>query len=372
MDGMIGIRGTSDVIGRGTSGMIGIRGTSGMTLIEVSIVLIVLGLLISLGTSLMISMVRRVQFANSREIVYGDVDSLTSFAATNGRLPSPSPSTEFQGSVRNPNDAWNKPLAYITDLSLSGTANTICGRRTTNLTVIAYQQPTCTLDTATIINNVAFVAASGADNLKLQTIPVAGPVGGCAAGNQCVIVYCALKPDNNGVIYDDIVKWVNMDELRTKAGCEGAPLSIVNNELPSGTLGSTINYNATIYASGGVPLSGGNYRWCVEGTIKTVTGAYLCASTGGTPVSLAGPTVGNCINYPESDSHWSVGASLFFGNSTCAAGSSSQFTGPASGSYSVNVVVRDDNNPGTDDPACNQSSNKDNCASKMFVLTINP
>ncbi|MBF0564851.1 MAG: prepilin-type N-terminal cleavage/methylation domain-containing protein [Nitrospirae bacterium] len=363
MNSVNGKGGTSDVNGKG--------GTSGMTLIEVSIVLVVLGLLISLGTSLMISMVKRVQFANSREIVYGDVDSLTSYAATNGRLPSPSPSTEFQGSVRNPNDAWNKPLTYITDPALSGTANTICGRRSTNLTVIAYRQPTCTLDTATIINNVAFVAASGGDNLKPQTTAVAGPVGGCAAGNQCVSVYCALRPDNNGVIYDDIVKWVNMDELRTKAGCAGAPLSIVNNELPYGSLGSTINYNATIYASGGVPLSGGNYRWCVEGTIKTVTGAYLCTSIGGTPVQI-NPNIDTCINSPESDSHWCVGRNLFFGNSTCAAGSSSQFTGPASGSYSVNVVVRDDNNPGTDDPACNQSSNRDNCAGKTFVLTINP
>ena len=60
---------------------------------------------------------------------------------------------------------------------------------------------------------------------------------------------------NRPEAYDDIVDYVTLGELRTKSGCQGAPLKILNNELPSGSMSST--YSATIYAEGGVPFSSG-------------------------------------------------------------------------------------------------------------------
>jgi len=356
---------------------------SGMTLIEIAIVLVIIGIVIALGAALVGPLTKRAKINDTKETINGDVESVISFAASNRRLPVPPPtSTEFTNNVRNPNDAWTKPLYYIVDTNLAPTSlvagmDYICGRKTTNYTIC--RDAACT--TATNIQNVAFIVASGAENFNLQTGILTGGV--CPAGQTCVRVY---NVDTAGIddcttavncpnypaallitrpeAYDDIVKWVNLDELRTKAGCQGAPLQILNNELPSTSLGSS--YTANIFATGGIPNIVGaqnQYRWCVEIRNRTVA---------------QGPPNGvsfnpSFIRYPDNStptycSDQAEGAWPAWANNLAI----TKTTGSTeTGSFNITIFARDNSNTGID-TACNTTTNRDNCAQKSFVITISP
>jgi prepilin-type N-terminal cleavage/methylation domain-containing protein len=330
----------------------------GMTLVEIAIVLVIIGIVIGLGTALVGPLTKRAKINDTKEIVNADVESVISFAASNRRLPVPT-GTEFTNNVRNPNDAWTKPLYYIVDTNLTtipaGTSDAICGRKTTTYTIC--RDAACTA--ATNIQNVAFIVASGAENFNLQTGILTGGV--CPAGQTCVRVYnvdtagiddcttavnCPNYPAalliNRPEAYDDIVKWVNLDELRTKVGCQGAQLKIINNELPSGSV--TALYGAIVYGDGGIPYGvGGSYRWCIQ----TTTGILPTGFT-------ATPNVvnTNCLGLAEGT--WGQANNLQF----------SKLAGTgAAGSYNFSVFVRDNNDT---------AGTNDNITQKSFVLTINP
>jgi prepilin-type N-terminal cleavage/methylation domain-containing protein len=355
----------------------------GMTLVEIAIVLVIIGIVIGLGTALVGPLTKRMKINDTKEVVNAAVDAIISYAATNSRLPCAgndntgfcsSVGDEFTPAVRNPNDAWGKPLYYAYDNRLT-TAGSVCGRRTTNYTIC--RDAACTA--ATNIQNVAFIVASGAENFNLQT-GQAGPTGGCTT-LFCVKVYdvdtagiddcttalnCPNYPPalliNRPEAYDDIVKWVNLDELRTKIGCQGAPLQILNNELPSTSLGSS--YTANVFATGGVPNLVGTqnqYRWCVEIRNRTVA---------------QGPPNGvsfnpSFIRYPDSTQYCSdqaEGAWPAWANNLAI----TKTTGSTeTGSFSITVFARDNSNTGID-TACNTTTNRDNCAQKSFVITISP
>ena len=350
----------------------------GMTLVEVAIVMVIVGILIGIGSGMIGPLTKRIKVNDTKEIINAAVESVVGFAATNRRLPVPT-GTEFTNSVRNAVDAWTKPLYYIVDANLTtipaGTSDAICGRKTTTYTIC--RDAACTA--ATNIQNIAFVVASGAENFNLQTGVFTG--GSCPAGQTCVRVYavdtagiddcttaanCPNYPValliNRLEAYDDIVKWVSLDELKTKAGCQGAPLQILNNELPSTSMGSS--YTANVFAAGGVPnLSGtqSQYRWCVE--IRNRTAAQ------GPPNGVSfNPSF---VRYPDSAQYCSdqaEGVWPAWANNlaiTKTAGSTE------TGSFSVTVFTRDNSSAGVD-TACNAATNRDNCAQKSFVLTISP
>lgn len=350
----------------------------GMTLVEVAIVMVIIGILIGIGAGMMGPLTKRIKINDTKEIINAAVESVIGFATTNRRLPVPT-GTEFSNSVRNSIDAWTKPLYYIVDTNLTaipaGTSDAICGRKTTTYTIC--RDAACT--TATNIQNVAFIVASGAENFNLQTGVFTGGV--CPAGQTCVRVYavdtagiddcttaanCPNYPValliNRAEAYDDIVKWVTLDELKTKAGCQGAPLQILNNELPSTSMGSS--YTANVFAAGGVPNLVGTqsqYRWCVE--IRNRTAAQ------GLPNGVSfNPSF---IRYPDSAQYCSdqaEGAWPAWANNlviTKTMGSTE------TGSFSITVFARDNSGTGVD-TACNTATNRDNCAQKSLVLTVSP
>ncbi|MCX5802920.1 MAG: hypothetical protein NTU69_05215, partial [Proteobacteria bacterium] len=92
-----------------------------MTLVEIAIVLVIIGIVIGLGTALVGPLTKRMKINDTKEIINGDVESVISFAATNRRLPTVA---QFPNNVRNPNDAWTKPLYYIVDTNLTLTTVT--------------------------------------------------------------------------------------------------------------------------------------------------------------------------------------------------------------------------------------------------------
>jgi prepilin-type N-terminal cleavage/methylation domain-containing protein len=332
----------------------------GFTLVELAIVMVIIGLIIGIGAGMVGPLTKKLKRDETKETMNADMESLISFASSNRRLPT---IAEFPVNVRNQNDAFAKTIYYIVDPNLvtipAGTSDAICGRRTTSFTIC--RDAACTA--ATNIQNVAFILASGAENFNLQTGILNAGV--CPAGQTCVRIYdvdtaniddCTTAADcpnypaalliNNPQEYDDIVKWVTLDELRTKIGCQGAQLKIVNNELPSGSIAAL--YGATIYADGGIPyVAGGNYRWCLQ----TATGALATDLPGFTVVT---PIVVNVNCQGLAEGSWGQSNTLQF-SKTAGAG--------AAESYNFSVFVRDDNDA---------TGTTDNIAQKSFVITISP
>ncbi len=231
----------------------------------------------------------------------------------------------------------------------TGATDAICGRKTTAYTVC--RDASCT--TATNIPNVVFVAVSGAENYNIQTGTLTGGV--CPAGQTCVRVY-EIGTQNiddyaTGVSrqedYDDIVKWVTLDELRTKVGCQGSQLKITNNELSPGFRCS--NYTASIYAEGGVPFSsGGNYRWCIEVNNRDTAPGGLSFS----------PNIVKFPNHSTSPTTCSGTAEASWGQANTFAITSAPYE---RGSFSLTMYVRDNND---------SSGTNDNITQKSFVLTV--
>ncbi len=309
-----------------------LQSKKGLTLVEVAIVLVILGLLVGLGASLIGPLTKRAKLTETRDIVNAATESVIGFTARENKLPT---STEFPQVVRNPNDSWGKGLVYFVDSALtnppSNPAEGICGRKTTN--VIVCTDANCNNQ----IQNVAFIVVSGGPNYNVQTGPLTNSP--CPPGKTCYRVYPQDTPnidDYSGDFtrqqeYDDIVKWVSLDELRIKAGCQGAQLKILNNELPYGYEKSS--YNATVYAEGGVPFSGnGKYKWCVAGSL---------------PKGLSfDPNTTGCN--PGDPTNWQQA------NSITISGIPDLNT---RGSYQLTFYAKDSD---------------DNIAQKTLVLTINP
>jgi len=311
-----------------------------------AVVLIIVGIMVGSGASLIRPLFERSKRIETRETVKAAVESVTGYAVSNNnRLPLDS---QFSGTIKKQNDSWRKPIKYVYDSNLN---SNICGRKTTHITVRRCENSACS--TYTDVPNVAYMIVSGGANYNNQTI---GNLAVAAAAT--INVYnVGLNVDNyNGDFvrteeYDDIVEWVTLNELRSKIGCQGPQLNIINNDLPYGKVGSL--YDIRIYADGGVPFtSGGDFKWCVKrGTLPP---DIITTPAPGTP---ACPSTSDCSALgTEAASQWPQADDLRI-----------KGTPPedSSGTYLITVLCRDnnDNNTGTD---------FDNCAQKKFVITVNP
>jgi prepilin-type N-terminal cleavage/methylation domain-containing protein len=351
----------------------------GFTIIEVAIVMVIIGLLVGFGATLVGPLTERSKRMATTEIIMGAVESIVGFASAEKRLPQWGDNTvdgtldEFCEIVTKRKDSATKPIYYFLDSRLT-TQESLCGRKTTALTVC--RDSACT----DRIPNIAFAVVSGAMDYNPQTGIVTS---GCPTGQTCIGVYepgtanidnCSNATNcpnydstdarlNRAEAYDDIVDYVTLGELRTKAGCQGAPLKILNNELPSGSMSST--YSATIYAEGGIPFSsGGKYKWCIEIGNRS--------ASAGVPGGLT--MAPGFVRYPDdasptrcSDQAETAWSSYQADDLVISRGSG--LTEP--GSFLITVSARDDSRNGND-PACNSAGNEDNCVRKSFVLTVNP
>ncbi len=312
------------------------RNCRGFTLIEIAIVLVIIGLLVGMGANMIGPLTQRAKLHETKEIINAATEAIISYGASNNAIPD---IATFPAVVRKSTDVWNNSLYYILDDNLTdNTIGGICGRKSTNLELDICPDSGCLSPTNTV-SNVAFIILSSGANLNNQT-----------EGNLSVTSLTNRNTYNQGIDlddyttdmnrsepYDDIVKWISLDELRVKAGCSGAQLKIVNNELPYGYQGST--YNATIFADGGVPFSsGGTYNWCrQQSAVSGLTFAPLTLST-------------DCLGEDESD--WTQANNLIVSG-----------TPTSTGSFSITFFVRDDND---------EAADNDNIVQKTMVLTVNP
>jgi len=322
--------------------------SNGFTLIELAIVLVIVGMLLGMGAGLVGTLTKRAKLFENRGIIDAAVESLISYSASNNELPDVA---TFSTTVRNPNDVWKKPLSYIVDDDLlDNTVGGICERKTTQLSLSNCPDTACGTPTNTI-NNVAFIVLSGSANFNNQT-----------TGSTAVTSATNVKHFNQGLTlddytsdmnraepYDDIVKWITLNELRVKAGCKASQIRIVNNELPYGFQGSS--YSASVFGDGGVPFSDGadlgselDYEWCWEDD----------------PVNGAPAGVTFTCNTGLA---FSATCSLTTGTWNQCTVVSLAGTPSASGSYKTTFFVRDEND---------DSGTEDNLSQKSFVITVNP
>lgn len=319
----------------------------GFTLIELSIVLVIIGILISLGAGMTGPLMNFIKVRETRDAIDANLQSVISWAASHNKLPR---SSDFVSAVaKTSTDAWGQPLlfAYYTSLApTSATKDTICGRRSTFFNI-------STLSPKVSVRNVAFAVFSRADNSefksKLNGVTITS--GAVDAGGGTIT---SSEP------VSDIVSWVTLDELRSKAGCQGAQLRIVNNELPFGAV--TSDYSVTLSADGGVPFSPvpATFKWCVSTALADGTPAALSSKF----VLSGGISNDNCMNLPETA--WgaeSAGLTISF----------SAADPVLKGAYKLAVTVRDkaDGNAGSS-TSCSSAGIGDSCVQKIFVLTVNP
>ncbi len=336
--------------------------SQGFTLIEIAIVLVIVGLLVGMGAAMIGPLSNMSKIRETKDLLDADSQAITSWASSNNRVPD---TASFISVAKTPTDSWGRPIVYLYDTNLTlPTKDTICGRRSTLLTV------TTTAPAATI-PNVAFVLLSGGGN-SIGPSPqstLAGFLSG-AAFNGVVTASApvtGISTLTQDAAVGDIVRWVTLDELRSKVGCQGAPLKIVNNELPYGAVGApypstTANAMLTISVDGGA--TPGVFRWCIEATSATALPSGLSftgtappaapVAAPGVPVQVTTANSCNGVNNPLPKASWFSSANLsIFGTPLTA----------SQGSYGFTVYVRDNSDA---------TGSNDNIASKPFVLTINP
>lgn len=304
--------------------------TRGFTLVEMAIILMILGVLVSMGAGMMGVLTKRLKLNETRETVKNASESVIGYSAAKGYIPV---SGTFTSTVTVASDSWANALYYIPAPSL--TTDGICGRKTTGITLSVCPDKSCSAPTQTIAD-VAYVVLSGGENMNIQTALKSGVVKVYNEGIGPVDDYAAdmKRPEP----YDDVVRWATLYELRVKAGCSGPQMRIVNQDLPSAK--KKDKYSAEIFADGGVPYtSGGKYRWCVETDGKLPK--WLKTDPKKAPVKKS------CMKLSESK--WRKGDTLTFEGKAEA------------GTTGMTVFARDNNDSGGTD---------DNIATRSFVITV--
>ena len=90
---------------------------SGFTIIEMAIVMVIIGLIVGFGASLIGPLSVRAKRIESTEIVEAGAAAIVGHAAANeGVLPT---AAEFPGIANKRNDAWTRPIQYIYDAALA-------------------------------------------------------------------------------------------------------------------------------------------------------------------------------------------------------------------------------------------------------------
>ena len=331
---------------------------AGFTIIEMAMVMVLIGLIVGYGASLIKPLSIRAKRIESTEIVNASAEAVVGYAANNsGVLPSVA---LFPGILKKRNDAWRRPLNYVVDVRLTDgdlATGDLCTRRSSFISLRQCNDAACSAPVT--IDNVAYVLLSGGENFNNQTAAT------LAVSAATIIDVYTTRIDgvdgdntdfNRPEVYDDIVQWATMDELRGRVGCRMPSLVVLNNELPPGDAGSP--YSATIHPDGGVPfVAGGRYRWCIETPTGTLPDGLTFRDQTDS-VDIGVDTDPAALD--ENQAAWIQADHIVVGG-----------TPTTSGSYLLSIWARDNSNPGND-TACQDAGNLDNCIRRSFVLTVNP
>jgi prepilin-type N-terminal cleavage/methylation domain-containing protein len=244
-----------------------IRTNKGFTIIEMSIVLVIIGLLSLVGLSMITSITEKMKNNKTESILETAVESVIGFTELNRHLPT---EDEFISTVGNSMDIWSNDLIYVVDSNL--TDGEICDIGSTETMIEECGDSTCTTPNNSIAN-VAFMVLSRGANRNIQTDTVASSTVNFYLYDLALIDdYASGTDPNRPEAYKDILKWMVLPELRMRMGCSGSPLRLIENPLPSGMIAQS--YITYIYSTGGDPWADGDatvgdadtapdYEWCV-------------------------------------------------------------------------------------------------------------
>ena len=214
----------------------------GFTLIEMAMILVIIGLILGIGTSAMIQLIKW----NKRKETLNDINT-----AVNEVLSQASNGSLDPKSLPEITDAYSQKIIFaiadkITKDYLNSKNATLCDLKDTEVTLEdkAYGSK---------INNIAVVIFSKGSDYQSDT----------KCNNETITSNKTCPPGSiiNTDSTKDIVKYLTLPELKQFLGCVGIPLKILNNTLPIAYVGRS--YNVTIVATGGIKP----YKWCytVEG-----------------------------------------------------------------------------------------------------------
>lgn len=224
-------------------------GKRGLTLIEMAIVLVIIGLLVSVGAALIGPLTKRAKLTETREIVKNAYESILGFAISNKRLPNQLSDLGIKST-----DAYLNNLIYFKAFADTPPMYNLCTSVGTYMTVN---------DQGTNKTNVAFLIFSAGENRANDT--------GSASPFTIQI------PGVSG--YDDVVLYIDIDTLRQKV-CN--VLRIVTESLPTATE-ETAYPTSTLEATDGTTP----YTWSIaSGALPP--GLALTPGTGvisGTPTN---------------------------------------------------------------------------------------
>ncbi len=204
------------------------RYRKGFSLLEVAIILVIIGILLSGGLTLFNVLIKKSQHQKLEEKVNAVYEAIIGYIAANKKFPT------LSDIGIDTKDYGNIDLVYK-----SASTTDICNNQVSGLLTVTDNR------NSTSSNKVAFIVFSRGDNKCNQT------------GNQSGTSFTIESPQNNvscldntpgvSLPYDDIVKYITIDDLRN-AVC--GSFTITTDSLPQGVMYQ--NYSATIGATNGV------------------------------------------------------------------------------------------------------------------------
>jgi len=239
------------------------------TLIELSIVLIIIGILTGGSFAVFKSLRESAKISEAKEQIKIARNAVLGYVLKWPNLPS---LREFQNDLSPAKNNQNAIL-YAADVNLSTINNDVCAYQTTNLQVIDNG-----VTPPRVINNVAFVLAHESANYNMQTaLDTSSAVYNVKTYGAGVEVDDNTTTVNRVEIYDDVVEWVTLDELHQNIGCHEKMLKILNDpNLPRDISTHSSYVGARLFAEGGVPFADSDgdlkedYEWCVEDSTGTL------------------------------------------------------------------------------------------------------
>lgn len=176
---------------------------NGFTLVELAIVLVVIGLLIGLGASLIGPLTKRAKLQETREIVKQAKEAVLGYAVKNGYLPA---TLDDAGARKR--DAWGRDLQYkpadelLSNDACSVSSTTIRVRECTNTDCSNYNEK----------SNIAFVVYSKGEDANGACTGTTTPFYIREQGMPYSST-CTYNPTDPQFNYDDIVEYITLYEI---------------------------------------------------------------------------------------------------------------------------------------------------------------
>jgi len=237
------------------------------TLIELSMVLIIVGIIIGGGFKVFKSQKEKAYVDQAKRDVLAAKSAIIGNAIINSNtLPD---ATYFQKNL-SPIKSNQHPLLYAYDATL--TTQSLCSVSSTGLSIKRAGKPD--------INDVAFIVVSESANHNMQTKRNGASVTLYTAADK---VDDNTSPVNKVENYDDVAEWVTLLQLQHDVDCQSKLFRFINDRLPNGKVGTP--YSATLYVENNLsnvsincvlPTPSNGFTWSDPslGGTPTLTGTY--------------------------------------------------------------------------------------------------